>query len=276
VIGSASLVGGTGVAQAQVYVDQGAGFYVGDTVQVYADDGAYDATVLQVSGSSVLVRYLDTAWGGDEWVDSSRLGLVQGGGQVIGYQPQIQVYWGNGWYDGTLLARRGNRYHVRYRGVSEWVSADRWHHRDGSPYRTPAYGARNHGRGGGWNVGPRNGGGDRHGQVRGGGRGGGNHQGEMRGGGRGGGNRQGEMRGGGNRHGEMRGGGRGGGNRQGEMRGGGNRQGEMRGNSRGGGNRQGEMRGNSRGGGRDQGGRQGGGRGGGRGGNRGGGHGRGR
>jgi|GEM_PF-4175206 len=170
VVGSASLVAAAGVAQAQVYVEAGtdyyagAEFYVGDTVHVYAADGAYDATVLQVSGPNVLVRYLDSAWGAQEWVDGSRLRLRQGGAQVVGYQPGIQIYWGNSWLDGTLLARRGNRYHVHYRGVSEWVTADRWHHRAGSHYRVPSYGRRVHGNHG-WNPNRRNG--DRHGQMRG-------------------------------------------------------------------------------------------------------------
>lgn len=206
VIGSASLVGAAGVAQAQVYVDAGADFYVGDTVQVYAADGAYDATVLQISGPSVLVRYLDSAWGATEWVDGSRLSYVPNRVQVVGYRPSIQVYWGNSWIDGTLLARRGNRYHVRYQGRSEWVTADRWHHRDGSHYRVPSYGRRVHAvNRGGWNNGHRDDG--RHGQMRGDSQRGGRDHGRNDGGRKGGNGRNGGGRDGGRNGGH--GGGRG-------------------------------------------------------------------
>lgn len=222
VTAAGALAGSAGTAQAQAYIDGGVSeVYVGDAVQVYAGDGWYAATVLQVSGGSVLVRYFDGS--ADEWVDVSRLS-VSGGGQGVGYQPAIQVYWGSQWYDGTLLATRGNRYHVRYRGISEWVGADRWHHRGGSN-RRPSIG-RHDGGGRGYITGGRRdggsvrgdryrggdrhrggtvrgnrhgGGGDRHGQVRGGSRGGGRDQGRRNGGGRhqGGGN---SRRGGGGRH----------------------------------------------------------------------------
>ena len=60
VIAGGAITGSTGTAQAQVYIDGGvAEVYVGDAVQVYVGDGWYAATVLQVSGGSVLVRYFD-------------------------------------------------------------------------------------------------------------------------------------------------------------------------------------------------------------------------
>ena len=209
-----ALAGSADTAQAQAYGVVEA--YAGDAVQVYVGDGWYAATVLQVSGGNVLVRYVDGS--ADEWVEVSRLSM-SGGVQNVGYQPSIQVYWGSQWYDGTLLATRGNRYHVRYRGVSEWVGADRWHHR-GRSNRAPSIGRHNGGgrdyvgadrrhgggsvrgdrHGGGTVRGNRNsGGGDRHGQVRGGSRGGSRDHGGRNGGGRnqGGGKNR---RGGGGRH----------------------------------------------------------------------------
>lgn len=214
VIAGGAITGATGTAQAQVYIDGGvAEVYVGDAVQVYVGDGWYAATVLQVSGGSVLVRYFDGS--ADEWVDVSRLSL-SGGGQGVGYQPAIQVYWGSQWYDGTLLATRGNRYHVRYRGVSEWVGADRWHHRGGSN-RRPSMGRHD---------------GGRHGYVGGGRRDGGNVRGDRHRGGNVRGNRHG---GGGDSHGQVRGGSRGGGRDQGRRNGGGRHQGGGNGRRGGGG-----------------------------------------
>ncbi|MCC6625281.1 MAG: hypothetical protein IT385_28795 [Deltaproteobacteria bacterium] len=187
--------------------------YPGAPVQVYAGDGWYDATVLQVSVGDVLVRYGDG--GADEWVDKSRLSL-SGGVQSAGYQPAIQVYASNEWYDGTLLETRGHRYHVRYRGITEWVGADRWHHRARSHDRGHTFVRPDHGGGHDPFVGSRHGGGGVRGDRHGGGVRGDHH-------------RNGDVE----RHGQVRGGSHGGGRDHGRSGGGRNR-GHNRGGSRGG------------------------------------------
>lgn len=233
-----ALMGAASSAQAQAYMGGYAEVYAGDVVQVYVGGGWSQATVLEVNGNSALVRYFDAAWG-DAWIDISQLS-VSGGVQGGGYQPAIQVYWGSQWYDGTLLATRNGRYHVRYRGVSEWVGAERWHHRGGrSSQRGYSVGRQDHGRGRGYGVGERHGRNDR-GGVR------GDHRGNDRGGVRGGhrrnerGNDRGGMRGNqrgndrGDRHGEAREGSRGrrdSGNRNGGRRGNDGRRGGGRGHN---------------------------------------------
>ncbi len=97
-------------------------------MQVYVGGAWYAATVLDAGGSSVLVRYTN---GGQEWVDYGRVS-VAGVTSGVAYQPTVQVYWGNGWYNGRILAVRGDRYQVHYQGRTEWIGRDRWqHHRQG-------------------------------------------------------------------------------------------------------------------------------------------------
>lgn len=108
--------------------------YVGSTVQVYSGGGWADASVIAINGTSYLVRYHDPNWGGDEWVDVTQLSV---GAVAPVYQPPIQVYYNNSWYDGTLLASRGGRYHVHYHGRSEWIGGDRFKHRGGRAYHAP-------------------------------------------------------------------------------------------------------------------------------------------
>ncbi len=123
-LSTTALVGfGASDAKAQTYVDD-VELYAGDPVQVYVGGAWYGATVLDSSGSSVLVRFGN---GGQEWVDYGRVSVV-GATSGVAYQPTVQVYWGNGWYDGRILAVRGDRYQVHYQGRTEWIGRDRWHH----------------------------------------------------------------------------------------------------------------------------------------------------
>lgn len=123
-LSTTALVGiGASEAKAQTYVDD-VELYAGDAVQVYVGGAWYAATVLDAGGSSVLVRYTN---GGQEWVDYGRVSVVGVTSGVV-YQPTVQVYWGNGWYDGRILAVRGDRYQVYYHGRTEWIGRDRWHH----------------------------------------------------------------------------------------------------------------------------------------------------
>jgi len=185
-------------AYGEVYVQSGA--YAGARVQVYTGDAWVEATILDVSDGNYLVRYLDPSWG-DEWVDASQVSV---GSAPAYYQPAVQIYYGSRWYDGTLLASRGGRYQVRYRGVTEWIGGARLHNRRGGVYVAPHAGHRRA---------VYNGGGRHDGRGFGGGHGtrGGNHGGSGFGGNHGGGHgASGGNHGGGSHGGGSHGGGRGG------------------------------------------------------------------
>ena len=58
-------------ASAQPYDDGYAEYVIdADTVEVWAGDGWYPAQILQVSGNSYLVHYLNSTSEYDEWVDA--------------------------------------------------------------------------------------------------------------------------------------------------------------------------------------------------------------
>ncbi|MFO0746519.1 MAG: agenet domain-containing protein [Myxococcota bacterium] len=123
---AAAALGGT--ASAQPYYDDGQSDYAAGRIQVYAGDGWYPAIIIEVSGNNYLVHYDGTDSDSDEWVDASRIqGLSAAYVPVVAYEPAVRIYWGNTWYDGTILGHRGGRYHVRYRGGDEWVSSARLH-----------------------------------------------------------------------------------------------------------------------------------------------------
>lgn len=125
--------------EAKAYDGYGlAGVGVGTQVQVYSGGGWSHATVVGISGSSLLVRYLDDGWSGDEWVDASQVSLVA----APVYAPTIEVYYGNQWFPGVVLSSHGGRHHVRYRGVDRWFDSHHVRHRGGRAYHAPRGGFR--------------------------------------------------------------------------------------------------------------------------------------
>ena len=122
-----AAVGGTATAQAYDHESTG--------VLVYSGDGWYPAQIVEIRGPHYLVHYDNTGYESDEWVTASR---IQGLGYapLVAYDPIVRVYWGNRWYDGTVFDVRAGRYHVRYRGIDEWVYPSRLHmHARGHAWR---------------------------------------------------------------------------------------------------------------------------------------------
>ena len=128
----AGLAAVDGTASAQPY---GYDYDGPPTVQVYSGDGWYPAQIVESRGAYYLVHYDNTGYESDEWVDASR---VRGLGYlpIAAYEPAVRVYWGNSWYDGLVLGVSAGRYHVRYRGIDEWVYPSRLHmHARGHAWR---------------------------------------------------------------------------------------------------------------------------------------------
>lgn len=135
-----AAVGAT--ASAQPYDDGYTDYVVSaDTVEVYAGDGWYPAQILQVSGNSYLVHYLNSPSEYDEWVDASQVRAIAEPDYVyVVDQPVVQYYWGTTWVDARIYEVRGGRYRIYYNGRYAWVPRSRLYH-GGRAYR-PVFHAR--------------------------------------------------------------------------------------------------------------------------------------
>lgn len=131
-------------ASAQPYDDGYAEYVIdADTVEVWAGDGWYPAQILQVSGNSYLVHYLNSTSEYDEWVDASQVRAIDEPDYVYTVdQPLVQYYWGTTWYDARVVEVRGGRYRIFWNGRYSWVPRAQLYY-SGRPYR-PVYRGRHY------------------------------------------------------------------------------------------------------------------------------------
>lgn len=119
---------------------QGALCKVGDHAQVLWGGKWWSAQVLAVNakGNKCKIHYKGYGSKWDEWVGPNRIRIS--GKSASGSSPatvagvytagqNVKILWGNKWWNGKILKKKGKKYYISYDGYSsrwnEWVTTSR-------------------------------------------------------------------------------------------------------------------------------------------------------
>ena len=91
-----------------------------EQVKVSWGSSWYDATVVARRGDQLLVNYAGWSKAFDEWVGPERVLRTLPERAPVAAAGAVQILWGNSWYPGSVVARKGDRFLVHYDG---WSSA---------------------------------------------------------------------------------------------------------------------------------------------------------